>query len=152
MTGDIDLTVRALVASLEAPPDPATHNELSPVLSVLTVLLSLDKRKPGYVEERIQRLQSPDPGYNTLVGIRSVVGSPDDACLTSEQYFRMDPRDDGKRAAARARVSSTRIPGSGVSVFAVHRHFISWRLEWPPRRLHAASNLHAPREAAIDPC
>ena len=98
MSGDVDRTVRALVALLDSPPDPATRNQLSPILCVLTVLLSLDKRKPGYVEERVTRLQNPDPGYNTLVGIRTVVGNPDDGCLTANQYFRMDLRDDGKRA------------------------------------------------------
>ncbi len=59
---EIDRTVRALVASLDEPPLPGSGNELSPILSVLTVLLSLDRRKPGYVEERITRLQSPIRG------------------------------------------------------------------------------------------
>lgn len=95
---DIDRVVRALVATLDEPPYPASRSELSPMLCVLTVLLSLDKRKRGYVEERITRLQSPDPGYNTLFGIRCVVGNPNDGCLTPEQYFLMDARDDGKRA------------------------------------------------------
>jgi len=95
---DIDKVVRALVANLDEPPYPAIRNELSPMLCVLTVLLSLDEREPGYVSERITRLQSPDPGYNTLFGIRAVVGNPDNGFLTPEQYFRMDARDDGKRA------------------------------------------------------
>ncbi len=95
---DIDRVVRALVVNLDEPPYPGSRNELSPMLCVLTVLLSLDKRKPGYVEERIKALRSPDLGYNTLLGVRSVVGNPNDRCLTPEQYFLMDPRDDGKRA------------------------------------------------------
>jgi len=90
---DIDKTVRALVSNLDAPPDPATESQLSPILAVLTALLSLDKRKPGYVEERIKALQSPDPGYGTLTGIRDYAGM-----LTPEKYFAIDPRDDGKRA------------------------------------------------------
>jgi hypothetical protein len=90
---DIDRVVRALVANLEAPPGPASRDGLSPTLSVLTVLLSLDERKPGYVEERIKALQSPDPGYGTLAGIRDYAG-----LLTPEIYFRVDPRDEGKRA------------------------------------------------------
>ena len=90
---EIDRTVRALVASLDEPPLPGSGNELSPILSVLTVLLSLDRRKPGYVEERITRLQSPDPGYGTLAGIRDYA-----AMLTPEKYFLVDPRDEGKRA------------------------------------------------------
>lgn len=90
---DIDKTVRAIVSSLDAPPDPASRNELSPILSVLTVLLSLDKRKPGYVEERIKALQTPDPGYGTLARIRDYAGM-----ITAEKYFISDPRDDGKRA------------------------------------------------------
>ena len=90
---EIDRTVRALVASLAEPPLPGSGNELSPILSVLTVLLSLDRRKPGYVEERITRLQSPDPGYGTLAGIRDYA-----AMLTPEKYFLIDPRDEGKRA------------------------------------------------------
>ena len=95
---DIDKVVRALVANLDEPPYPANRSELSPMLCVLTVLLSLDKRKPGYVEERITRLQSPDSGYNTLAGIRAVVGNPDNRFLTPAQYFQMDALDDGKRA------------------------------------------------------
>ena len=95
---DIDKVVRALVANLDEPPDPSTRNELSPMLCVLTALLTLDGREPGYVSERITRLQSPDAGYNTLAGIRAVVGNPDNGFLTPEQYFRMDARDDGKRA------------------------------------------------------
>lgn len=90
---DIDKTVRALVSNLDAPPDPFSGSQLSPILAVLTVLLSLDKRKPGYVGERIKALQSPDPGYNTLAGIREYAGM-----LTPEKYFLIDPRDDGKRA------------------------------------------------------
>jgi len=90
---DIDRTVRALVASLDEAPLPGSGNELSPILSVLTVLLSLDKRKSGYVEERIKRLQSPDPGYGTLGGIRDYA-----ALLTPEKYFLVDPRDEGRRA------------------------------------------------------
>lgn len=95
---DIDKVVRALVANLDEPPDPSTRNELSPMLCVLMALLTLDGREPGYVSERITRLQSPDAGYNTLAGIRAVVGNPDNGFLTPEQYFRMDARDDGKRA------------------------------------------------------
>lgn len=90
---DIDRVVRTLVSSLEAPPDPATPIHLSPILCVLTVLLSLDKRKPGYVEERIKALQSPDAEYGTLAVVRDTA-----EMLTPEKYFRMDPRDDGKRA------------------------------------------------------
>ena len=90
---DIDRTVRALVSNLDASPDPATGSQLSPILSVLMVLLSLDKRKAGYVEERIKALQSPDPGYGTLAGTRDYAGM-----LTPEKYFLIDPRDDGKRA------------------------------------------------------
>lgn len=90
---EIDRTVRALVASLDEPPLPGSGNELSPILSVLKVLLSLDRRKPGYVEERITRLQSPDPGYGTLGGIRDYA-----ALLTPEKYFLVDARDEGKRA------------------------------------------------------
>ncbi len=90
---DIDKVVRALVANLDEPPDPATGSQLSPILAVLSVLLSLDERKPGYVEERIKALQSPDAGYGTLVGIRDYAG-----LLTPEIYFRVDPRDDGRRA------------------------------------------------------
>ena len=95
---DIDRTVRALVANLDEPPYPEAVSPLSPMLCVLSVLLSLDEREPGYVSERITRLQSPDPGYNTLFGIRAVVGHPDNGFLTPEQYFRMDALDDGKRA------------------------------------------------------
>lgn len=91
---DIDKVVRALAMNLTEPPYPASGNELSPILCVLEVLLSLDKRKPGYVKERIERLQSPDPGYGTLVGIRDYAG----AFPAIEQYFLVDPRDDGKRA------------------------------------------------------
>jgi hypothetical protein len=94
MMSDIDKVVRALVANLDEPPYPASGNELSPILCVLTVLLSLDKRKRGYVEERIDRLQSPNPGYGTLAGIRDYAG----AFPAVEQYFLVDPRDDGKRA------------------------------------------------------
>lgn len=90
---DIDRTVRALVANLGEPPYPVTVIPLSPILSVLTVLLSLDERERGYVEERIKALQSPDAGYGTLVGIRDYAG-----LLTPEIYFRVDPRDDGVRA------------------------------------------------------
>ena len=90
---DIDRTVRALVAGLDGPPLPGSGRELSPILSVLKVLLSLDRRKPGYVEERIKNLQSPDPGYGTLADIRSYA-----ALLTPEKYFLVDARDEGKRA------------------------------------------------------
>jgi hypothetical protein len=90
---EIDKVVRALVANLDAPPYQDTRTELSPVLCVLTVLLSLDRRKPGYIEERIKRLQTPDPGYNTLAGVRDYA-----ALLTPEKYFLVDARDDGKRA------------------------------------------------------
>ncbi|HQP88029.1 MAG TPA: hypothetical protein PLL76_17400 [Thermoanaerobaculia bacterium] len=90
---DIDRTVRALVASLDEAPLPVSGNELSPILSVLTVLLSIDRRKPDYVEERIKRLRSPDPGYGTLAGIRAYA-----ALLTPEKYFLVDARDEGKRA------------------------------------------------------
>jgi hypothetical protein len=90
---DIDKVVRALVANLDEPPYPTTRSELSPILCVLTVLLSLDKRKRGYVDERIKALQSPDPGYNTLAGIRDYA-----TLLGPAQYFRIDPRDEGKRA------------------------------------------------------
>lgn len=90
---DIDRTVRALVASLDEAPLPCSGNELSPILSVLTVILSLDRRRPGYVEERIKRLQSPDPGYGTLAGIRAYA-----ALLTPEKYFPVEARDGGKRA------------------------------------------------------
>ena len=90
---DIDRVARALVANLDGPPDPANRNELSPILSVLTVLLSLDERRPGCVEERIKALQSPDPGYGMLAGIRDYAG-----LLTPEIYFRVDPRDEGTRA------------------------------------------------------
>ena len=91
---DIDRVVRALVANLDEPPYAASRSDLSPILCVLTVLLSLDKRKRGYVEERIDRLQSPNPGYGTLAGIRDYAG----AFPAVEQYFLVDPRDDGKRA------------------------------------------------------
>ena len=90
---DIDRTVRALVSNLDVPPDPATGRQPSPILAVLTVLLSLDDRKLGYVEERIKALQSPDPGYGTLAGIRDYA-----AMLTPEKYFLIDPRDDGRGA------------------------------------------------------
>ena len=90
---EIDRTVRALVASLDEAPLPASGERLSPILSVLKVLLSLDRRKPDYVEERLKRLQSPDPGYGTLGGIRDCA-----ALLTPEKYFLVDARDEGKRA------------------------------------------------------
>ncbi len=91
---DIDKVIRALVAKLDEPPYAASRSELSPILCVLTVVLSLDKRKRGYVEERIERLESPNPGYGTLAGIRDYAG----AFPAVEQYFLVDPRDDGKRA------------------------------------------------------
>lgn len=103
---DIDRVVRALIANLDAPPDPASRNELSPILSVLTVLLSLDERKPGYVEERIKALQSSDPGYGTLAGIRDYA-----RLLTPEIYFRVDPRDEGKRAGLLAPLLDALIDG-----------------------------------------
>lgn len=93
MSGDIDTTVRALVTSLDVPPDELAREALSPVLAVLTVILSLDERAPGYVEERIKALQSPEPGYGSLSGVRDCV-----ELLTPETYFRIDPRDDGRRA------------------------------------------------------
>ena len=93
---EIDKVVRALVANLGAPPDFGSRNELSPVLSVITVLMSLDKRKPEEIEERIKALQSPDPDYGPLAEIRDYAG-----LLTPEKYLRIDPRGDGdgKRAA-----------------------------------------------------
>ena len=103
---EIDRTVRALVASLDTAPLPASGERLSPILSVLKVLLSLDRRKPGYVEERITRLQSPDPGYGTLAAVRDYA-----ALLTPENFFLTDVRDEGRRAGLLLPLLDTLIDG-----------------------------------------
>jgi len=94
VSADIDLTVRALVANLDAPPDPADRRELSPILCVMWTILALDRRKPGFIEQRIKSLQDPDPEYGTLASIREM------ARLSSPRaFFVTEMRDsEGKRA------------------------------------------------------
>lgn len=84
MTGDIDVTVRALVATLDSPPDPALRTDLSPILCILWTILALDRQRPGSIEERINRLQSPNPDYGSLSFIRemAILASPRDFFLT----------------------------------------------------------------------
>ncbi len=82
---DIDKVVRALVASLDGPPDASSPSWPSPVLCVLDCLLSLDRRKDGWVEQTLQRLQEPDLLYRSLGSVRSFVtgfSSPADFFLT----------------------------------------------------------------------
>lgn len=70
---DIDRVVRSLVANLYEPPDPGPPSWSSPVLSVLDCLLSLDRRKEGWVDQTLQRLQEPDLLYSSLGSVRSFV-------------------------------------------------------------------------------
>lgn len=82
---DIDKVVRALVASLDGPPDPSSPTWPSPVLCVLDCLLSLDRRQDGWVDQTLQRLQEPDLLYGSLGSVRSFVtgfSSPADFFLT----------------------------------------------------------------------
>lgn len=92
----IDKVVRALIANLDGPPDPGPPSWPSPVLCVLDCLLSLDRRKEGWVDETLQRLQQPDPQYGTLGSVRSFVT----AFSSPSDYFLGDLRDkEAKRAA-----------------------------------------------------
>ncbi len=95
MSGDIDRTVRALVAHLDTPPYPASKKWPSPILCVFDTILALDRRKPGWIEETIQRLQEPDFEYGTLESARDYAG----AFPSPVQFFHMDLRDnEAKRA------------------------------------------------------
>ena len=93
--GDIDKTVRALVAALDGPPCTPERKWPSPVLSLFDCILSLDKRKPGWVDATLQRLQKPDLGYGSLRDTRNYAS----AFPEIEQYFGLDLLDTGKRAA-----------------------------------------------------
>lgn len=82
---DIDRVVRSLVANLNGPPDPSPPSWPSPVLCVLDCLLSLDRRKDGWVDQTLQQLQEPDLLYGSLGSVRSFVtgfSSPADFFLT----------------------------------------------------------------------
>ena len=93
---DIDKTVRALLKSIDGPPDPGPPSWPSPVLCVLDCLLSLDRRKEGWVDQTLQRLQEPDSQYGTMGSVRSFVT----AFSSPADYFVADLRDkEAKRAA-----------------------------------------------------
>lgn len=94
--GDIDKVVRALISSLEAPPYPVRQEWPSPSLCVFEVLLSLDRRRPGWVDETLKRLQRPDPEYGSLEATKAYV----EAFPSPEQFFLVDLRDPGAKRAS----------------------------------------------------
>lgn len=93
--GDIDRTVRALVAALDCSPCTPERKWPSPVLCLFDCILSLDKRKPGWVDATLKRLQKPDLGYGSLRDTRNYAS----AFPEIQQYFGLDLLDTGKRAA-----------------------------------------------------
>jgi hypothetical protein len=91
---DIDRTVRALVSLVPAEPQSDPLKPRSPALDVFCCLLSLDRRSPEYVAERIERLREPDLKFGSLAGVKALVES----FSSPKDLFVDDLRDDGKRA------------------------------------------------------
>lgn len=95
-TGDVDKVVRALVSSLDAPPYPVQQKWSSPSLCVFEVLLSLDRRRAGSIDETLKRLQKPDPEYGSLDATRAYV----EAFPSPKKFFLVDLRDPNAKRAS----------------------------------------------------